>query len=184
MSETKDLITILVEDHQEVKDLFSRIVASADPEERRDLADRATAELARHSVAEEMYLYPTVKDKIPEGRTLAEQEVEEHAEVERLLKELEGLPGDDASFERVFVKIRNDVLQHVREEEDELFPMLRGHLREDELVELGQRAERAKSTAPTRPHPSSPDTPPLNKLLAPGAGLVDRVRDAVSGRSH
>ncbi|TDD20578.1 hemerythrin domain-containing protein, partial [Actinomadura sp. KC06] len=28
----------------------------------------------------------------------------------------------------------------------------------------------------------APDTPPLNKLLAPGAGLVDRVRDRVSGR--
>jgi hypothetical protein len=41
---------------------------------------------------------------------------------------------------------------------------------------------RAKKMAPTRPHPSAPDTPPANKLLAPGTGLVDRLRDALSGR--
>jgi hypothetical protein len=40
----------------------------------------------------------------------------------------------------------------------------------------------AKTTAPTRPHPAAPDTPPWNTVLAPGAGLVDRIRDAVSRR--
>ena len=39
-----------------------------------------------------------------------------------------------------------------------------------------------KAIAPTRPHPSAPDTPPLNKILAPGAGLVDRIRDKITGR--
>jgi hypothetical protein len=36
--------------------------------------------------------------------------------------------------------------------------------------------------APTHPHPSAPDKPPANKLLAPGAALVDRMRDALTGR--
>lgn len=36
--------------------------------------------------------------------------------------------------------------------------------------------------APTRPHPSAPSTPMASKLLAPGAGLVDRARDFVTGR--
>lgn len=42
--------------------------------------------------------------------------------------------------------------------------------------------EQAKKLAPTRPHPSAPDHAPLNKLLGPGAGLVDRMREAMSGR--
>ncbi|MCV2457821.1 hemerythrin domain-containing protein, partial [Streptomyces sp. ICN988] len=42
----------------------------------------------------------------------------------------------------------------------------------------------AKKTAPTRPHPSAPNTPPANKLLAPGAGMVDRARDLLTGRGH
>jgi hypothetical protein len=40
----------------------------------------------------------------------------------------------------------------------------------------------AKQHAPTRPHPSAPDTPPANKLLAPGTGMVDRRRDMLTGR--
>ncbi|MDX2708433.1 hemerythrin domain-containing protein, partial [Streptomyces sp. PA03-6a] len=32
--------------------------------------------------------------------------------------------------------------------------------------------------------PAAPHTPPANKLLAPGAGLVDRARDFVSGRGR
>lgn len=40
----------------------------------------------------------------------------------------------------------------------------------------------AKKMAPTRPHPSAPDTPPGNKLLGPGVGLVDRARDLLTGR--
>ncbi|MFE9867759.1 hypothetical protein ACFYPZ_34435 [Streptomyces sp. NPDC005506] len=34
-----------------------------------------------------------------------------------------------------------------------------------------------------RPYPSLPNTPPVNKLLAAGVGLVDRVRDLLSSRT-
>ena len=54
---------------------------------------------------------------------------------------------------------------------------------EEDLRELGRKVERAKKLAPTRPHPNAPDEPPWNKILAPGAGLVDRVRDALTGRA-
>jgi hypothetical protein len=50
------------------------------------------------------------------------------------------------------------------------------------LAELGDKVQAAKDRAPTRPHPSAPTRPPLNKLIAPGVGLVDRVRDHLSGR--
>jgi hypothetical protein len=49
-------------------------------------------------------------------------------------------------------------------------------------MKLGDQVRRAKKTAPTPPHPSAPDTPPTNKLLAPGAGMVDCLRDALTGR--
>jgi hypothetical protein len=74
------------------------------------------------------------------------------------------------------------IRHHVREEETDLFPGLREACSADELRELGAKVETAKKLAPTRRHPAAPDRPPLNTLLAPGAGLVDRLRDALSGR--
>jgi hypothetical protein len=50
------------------------------------------------------------------------------------------------------------------------------------LCELGEKFEKSKKLAPTRPHPSAPDRPPANKILGPGVGLIDRMRDALSGR--
>ncbi|TDB79974.1 hemerythrin domain-containing protein, partial [Micromonospora sp. KC721] len=32
------------------------------------------------------------------------------------------------------------------------------------------------------PHPDSPATPPWNRLVDPAWGVVDKVRDAVTGR--
>jgi hypothetical protein len=40
----------------------------------------------------------------------------------------------------------------------------------------------AKEAAPTRPHPSTPVTPPWNKVVDPTIGLLDRARDTISGR--
>jgi hypothetical protein len=70
----------------------------------------------------------------------------------------------------------------VRDEEDNLFVSLRQACTAEVLQDLGEKVRRAKKTAPTRPHPGAPDTPPANKVLGPGVGLVDRVRDAITGR--
>ena len=32
--------------------------------------------------------------------------------------------------------------------------------------------------------PPDHDRPPANKIRAPGAGLIDRVHDALTGRKH
>jgi hypothetical protein len=77
-----------------------------------------------------------------------------------------------------------EITEHVREEEQELFPRLTANADRQELQSLGRKVEAMKKVAPTRPHPAAPDTPPMNKLAAPGAGLVDRIRDALSGRGQ
>jgi hemerythrin superfamily protein len=181
--ESSNMIDVLVHDHDEVKEMFAEIERTIDPEVRRDTADRVTAELVRHSVAEEMYLYPAARKALPDGDQLADHEIDEHSEAEELMKRWESMSGDDPEFMTVFRQMSEGVLHHIEEEEGELFPRLRSTMSESDLQELGQKIQRAKSFVPTRPHPSAPDTPPLNKILAPGAGLVDRIRDTLSGRS-
>ena len=47
---------------------------------------------------------------------------------------------------------------------------------------MAQHVRHTMETAPTRPHPSLPTSPPAIKLVAPGVGMVDRLRDTLSGR--
>ncbi|MGP4029449.1 hemerythrin domain-containing protein [Actinomadura sp. 3N407] len=180
--EKRDVIQVLSHDHREVEEMFDELTAATDPEERRRITDDVTIELVRHSIAEEIHLYPAVRDLVPGGDELADKEIADHAEVERILKELEQADADHEGFMTLVNRLIDDVSAHVREEEGDLFPRLAEHANADQLLELGDKVQSAKRIAPTRPHPSAPSTPPLNKLLAPGAGLVDRVRDRLTGR--
>jgi hypothetical protein len=125
-----------------------------------------------------------VRRLVPGGDDIADKEISEHSEIEQALKDLESVAATDADFGTVTRRLRDEVLEHVREEENTLFPALVEHASKEDLLELGEQVQTAKRVAPTRPHPSAPDRPPLNKLLAPGAGLVDRIRDHLSGRGR
>ncbi|MFB7668866.1 hemerythrin domain-containing protein [Kitasatospora sp. NPDC056138] len=183
MGHSGNVIAELTGDHREVEELFERIKdLPAGDERRREIADEFTIELVRHSVAEEQYLYPAVREHVPGGGKLADKEIADHARVEQLLKDLEGTDVGDARFDVLVARVIGEVSEHVRDEEDRLFPALAEVCSPQYLDELGDRIRTAKKMAPTRPHPSAPDTPPANKLLAPGAGLVDRARDFVTGR--
>ncbi|TMV00148.1 hemerythrin domain-containing protein [Streptomyces sp. DASNCL29] len=178
-----DVIEELTTDHREVDALLEELQAAAPgSSERKRLLDQVTIELVRHSVAEEEHLYPAVRRHLAGGDALADEEIADHSRVEKLLKELEGRGADAVDFDELVTKLKAEVTSHVQDEEQNLFVQLRHACDKDELSELGEKVRRAKKTAPTRPHPSAPDTPPGNKLLAPGAGLVDRARDFVTGR--
>jgi len=183
MDDQRDVIEVLTHDHREVEELFDQIEQATDGSERRELTDQVITELIRHSVAEEQYMYPAAREYIPDGDAIVDGEIADHNEVEEALKALEDIDADDPEFMNRFRRMSEDVKDHVQEEEDELFPKLRQHATAEALRELGKKVERAKKMAPTRPHPSSPDTPPLNKILGPGVGLVDRVRDKLTGRA-
>jgi hemerythrin superfamily protein len=180
-----NVIEELTADHREVEALFDRFdQLPVGSRQRRETADEFTIELVRHSVAEETYLYPAVREHVAGGGSLADKELADHAGVEKHLKKLEGLDADHVEFDGLVITIISEVADHVRDEEDRLFPMLEAACTREQLNELGDKVRQAKKTAPTRPHPSAPSTPPLNTVLAVGIGLVDRARDYVSGRSR
>ena len=183
MADEQDVVGVLTHDHREVEELFADIEVTTDAKKLRELTDQATAELIRHADAEEQYLYPAVRQHVPGGDALVDKEIEDHNTVEEALKTLEKMDTSDPQFMTTFRQMSNEVRAHIKEEEEELFPQLREHATTDQLRELGDKTQNAKKMAPTRPHPSSPDTPPLNKILGAGVGLIDRIRDKLSGRA-
>jgi hemerythrin-like domain-containing protein len=186
-SEQQDVIGILTTDHREVEEMFRELEAlmaagpSADQDRRRHLVDRVTVELVRHAVAEEVAVYPAVKDKVSAEE--AERAKQEHAEAERTLKRLERLDPDDASFDAEIRTLMTEIRAHVVEEEGEMFPHMRQVMTQEELVGLGKKVQTIKKLAPTRPHPHVPNEPGVRAALGPVAGLFDRLRDLATGRA-
>lgn len=180
----QDLITVITTDHREVEQMFQELESGqGSPEHRRQLADHVITELVRHSVAEEEFMYPAARRVLDNGDELADHELQEHAEAEEVMKRLEHVPADDPRFDQLLGDLMKDIRHHIKDEEEDLLPKLRAACSEEDLRDLGEKVVKAKKMAPTRPHPAAPDKPPANRILDPGAGLIDRMRDALSGRA-
>ena len=178
----KDVIEILTADHREMIGLLELIEETTDPAERRALADAATAEIVRHSVAEELFVYPVYTREVTDGADEVEHDKEEHQELEETLVKLEGVDSEDADFLRLVRELKGQLDHHADDEESDQFPKLRRAVSADELVDLGRKVEAAKKVAPTRPHPDSPHSELFHMTVGLGVGMVDRLRDALSGR--
>ena len=173
------LVHLLLEDHRSAErrlDEFSKAL----PEARPELFWKLTDELVRHEVAEEVVVYPRLRE-LPGGAKLAEPRIAEQSEAEQQLARMEKLDASTPEFMAEFTDLKAAVLEHAKSEESEVFPRLAADVDGHELVMLGERYESAKRAAPNHPHPHAPDTPPANKIVGPVAALIDRIRDAANG---
>jgi hemerythrin superfamily protein len=170
------LIEALRHDHDEVRSMFARLEV-ANGARRRELFDRLMRELVRHEVAEEEVLRPVSKSDA--GERIANARIKEESQAEQLLKELERLDSNSPEFNKKLARLRREVESHARAEETKEFPRVEKKETTKRLEELGKAYRAAKKAAPTRPHPSTPNTPTANVLAGPLAAVMDRARDAI-----
>jgi hypothetical protein len=129
-----------------------------------------------------MYVYPVMRRYLDDGEKAVEHDVEEHQQLERAMKQLEAVEVSSGEFDAALRQLEALLSDHVQDEESEQFPELRRRVPQEELTELAGKVETAKKLAPTRPHPGAPNSELFHKLVGPGVGLVDRLRDKLSGR--
>lgn len=177
-----DVVEVLRSDHREMEDLLGQIERTSHADQRRDLADTLIAEVVRHAVAEEMHVYPAIEAHVPNGDEKVKHDKEEHHEIVLTMTKIESFDTSDPDFLEQISKLRGQLQHHIRDEEADQFPQLRAHIPGDKLFELGNQVQNAKNLAPTRPHPSAPHSELFHKTLGAGVGLIDRLRDKLTGR--
>jgi hypothetical protein len=177
-----DAITMLKDDHRTVEDLFKRFEKAGDRawSLKRTLVDKMIAELSTHAAIEEELFYPATRATVPDIDDTVLEAIEEHHIVKWELSELEGLDPRAESFTAKVTVLIENVRHHVKEEEGDYFPKVHATLGRKSLGELGDAMAAAKPTAPVRPHPRAPSTPPANVAVNHAAGVVDRVEEKVS----
>jgi hemerythrin superfamily protein len=184
--EQRDVIEILEHDHREVEEMFKELEslrgATTDEAQsrRKTLTEQVTIELVRHSVAEEVLVYPQVESKI--GPEEVEHARKEHKEAEQTLQRLEKLDADDPAFDDELSELMEEIRHHIEDEEGQMFAQMRQAIDADDLRSLGARVETFKKVAPTRPHPNVPNDALSRTVAGPAASLLDRMRDLATGR--
>jgi hemerythrin superfamily protein len=176
-----DAITLLKNDHKAVDKLFKSYEKAGDRAKatKKKLVAQMIKELSVHAAIEEEIFYPAARHAVEETTPDVLEALEEHHIVKWVLSELEGMDPSDERFDAKVTVLIELVRHHVDEEEHEFFPEVRRGLGRTRLGEIGEQLEKAKRTAPTRPHPRQPDTPPGNLMAGLVAGVVDHARGAV-----
>jgi hemerythrin-like domain-containing protein len=175
-----DALTLLKADHEAVEAKFARFetLGPRALKSKAAIAADVIEALSGHAAIEEQVLYPAVRDRLADEEGQVLEALEEHHVVKWTLSELDGMSPDHERFDAKFTVLIENVRHHVKEEESELFPKVRQAFTRTELTELGAALMQAKQSAPTKPHPRSPDEPPMNVAAAAVTNPFDALWNA------
>jgi len=137
-----DAIQLLKNDHKKVEKIFSDLENKTD--DRRALFPELDRELTVHAEIEEKIFYPAAKQAEP-TRDLVLESIEEHRQIKMVLADLEQTDMRTAQWAADLKVLKEDVMHHVGEEEDELFPKVQKILSKEQLEALGTRMEAMKT---------------------------------------
>ena len=122
---TPDAIEMLTQDHRNVQKIFKQFEklkdGDADNEGKRELVERACAELKIHAQLEEELFYPAAQEALDEP-DLVEEAIVEHASAKELIARLESMEPGESFYDATFTVLAEYVNHHIKEEEKELFP--------------------------------------------------------------
>lgn len=132
-------IELLEADHRAVEDLFERYDQQKEDEDeaRLETAMRICGELTVHMAIEEELFYPWLRENLEEEDMDLINEAEvEHAGAKDLIEQLEDGEEVDEMYDAKVKVLSEYIKHHVKEEESEIFPELRG--KTEELDALGE----------------------------------------------
>ncbi|GLA07573.1 hypothetical protein AnigIFM60653_008807 [Aspergillus niger] len=164
-------------DHRELEDYYNKILNSATEKEKTEWQNQFTWELARHSIAEELVVYPQFEKSIPDGRAMADKDRKEHQSVKEQLKKFQNMKPADPEFESTIRALMKDLSEHIKEEESQDLPKLEDAVSAEESEKLSKSFGRTKMFVPSRSHPSAPDKPPFETAIGLMTAPIDHLAD-------
>ena len=173
----RSVVAVLSEEHLKLQALSSELTTASSTS---DHIEVLTAWVSRHLSAEQRYLYPVVRELLPEGERLIQQELDQDQVILRRLAALRSSPPQ--SVPHIVDELVTDLRRHAYAAARDILPRLEELTHDEDLISLGDLVAGAAASAPTRPHPHTPDRPPWNRMIDPLVGAVDRMRDRVSNR--
>ena len=131
-----DIFDRLVQDHDKHRALIKKIEAtSGDSDERRALYDQFRTDAKAHASAEEVTLYATLMAEV-EMREYARHAAADHHEIDEAIKVVDETDMGSSGWLAKFKTLKETFLDHLKEEEETIFPDARKDLGEGKSIEL------------------------------------------------
>jgi len=166
--------------HEEIKFSIERLYLVTDMHDKLRLFNDTVKLIAQHDVAEEVVLFPAVKNL---GlKNMVDTSINQTIDLEKHLFHMDSKYGkkieDDAAFNADLQILKAKFNSHSNYlEQRELIPLLERNLSEKELESLNNWFDKIKAAAPTRPHPDGPHSAAGALAVGPIISFIDHFRD-------
>lgn len=176
-----NVLDMAVADHRRIQYLWEeyhgpKLVA----ENKQKLAWAIIRAVSMHASKEEEVLYPAVCEKM--GSAAYQQLLQEHQVLKNTLSQLNNMDINkvgEAAFNAQLKLAIEELLDHIREEEQVFFPRFAqmDGVDSEYLHKLGKAWKAADAHSVTRPHPWAPNKPPLNWVANMATAPLDFLMD-------
>lgn len=131
-------IEMLKEQHRKAEKLFARL-ESAPVEEQRNVFLELADALTVHAIIEERHFYPAVRER--RTADILDESLTEHLQMKSIIAQMVDAEVGDQQWQLLCDALKTEVLHHVDEEENQLFPKVQNILDEARLDEIGAMME-------------------------------------------
>lgn len=136
-----NIAEILQMDHRKVDALFMEIEKTDDPQKLQEFFGQLYKDLTVHAEAEEEVVYPAVRSYYSNTQEL----YSEQAQMKEMLADIKSTSTSSSEFKAKINNLKNAVQDHVRQEENDLFPYIRRNLSEAQMEEMSNQFKASKS---------------------------------------
>lgn len=144
----RNAFDVLEEDHREVEEWFDEYdeLKESDEDRKAELSEKICLALKVHAQIEEEIFYPQAREASGDN-DLIDEAVVEHATVKNLIGEIEEMEVGEELYDAKIRVLGEMVKQHIKEEEEELFPELQSTKMDLDAVgkELAERKQELMS---------------------------------------
>ena len=137
-----DVLHFLKSHHDQVRAGFALLEAAEGVKARRTLLEALARDVQVHVALEKDYLYPELADLFPGSDVLTDTGLASGVVIGKRLKTLVKLAAKTAAEQESFGKrlgeLKEAVYKHFEQEEQQLMPKMRAHIRTEDREDLGQ----------------------------------------------
>jgi len=170
----------IIKDHRELEQYYNEVVNSTDQDHQQRYGNQFTWELARHSVGEELVVYPSMEKHMgAKGKEMAESDRKEHHQVKIMLKEFQNMHSKDPNYVPKLKELWAVLIEHIKEEEQNDLPALEAAIKSvsGESESMAKSFGRTKAFVPSRSHPSAGEHPPFETVMGLMTAPIDHIAD-------
>lgn len=171
----------IIKDHRELEQYYNEVVNNVNNyDHQQRFGNQFIWELARHSVGEELVVYPAFEKHMgSKGHEMAEHDRKEHHKVKELLKQFQTLKSEDPNYVPRIKEIWSLLEHHIKDEEGSDLPALEDALKSasGESESMAKSFGRTKAFVPSRSHPSAGEHPPFETVMGLLTAPIDHLAD-------